>query len=130
MSHINFLIPSCSIWIWVIKLFEFFFSQKFNQIHIIEIQLCLTQISQAKNSWVQNLSPNQKILKCSPSTLSATQTFNHVGLGRQQKKHLITQTTIHTLFFFLKWRYIHLSLHPILFFPSFKFSLSFKLFNS
>jgi FtsH-binding integral membrane protein len=33
-----------------------------------------------------------------PSTLSATQTLNHVGLGRQQKKHQITQTTIHTLF--------------------------------
>ncbi len=39
-------------------------------------------------------------MKCfpfgSPSTLSATQTLNHVGLGRQQKKHLITQTTIHS----------------------------------
>jgi hypothetical protein len=46
-------------------------------------------------------------MKCfpfrSPSTLSATQTLNHVGLGRQQKKHLITQTTIHTLFFVEVW---------------------------
>jgi len=34
-----------------------------------------------------------------PSTLSATQPLNHVGLDRQQKKDLITQTTVHTLFF-------------------------------
>jgi len=36
-----------------------------------------------------------------PSTLSATQTLNHVGLGRQQKKHHITPN-YHPYTIFLK----------------------------